>query len=440
MEEPQSKLMCWVNIAACVILGSSVAFGIWQWEWIVTDMAPMESGSTTLRNLGLVAGGLIAIWVAIWRGVVADRQAKASQQQAEISRHSLLNERYQKGAEMLGNEVLSVRLGGIYALDLLACENPGIFHLQVMKLFAAFVVDRTRSETAEQVGTIMDPAPSESEEPSKSALASFSEGSDDTSPFFAADRKVGLVPGLTKDVEELMRLISERDDASLFFAADRKVGPVPRLTKDVEEVMRLISERDEKRIALESNEKIRMNLADASLPGLIFHEANFSNFNFTKADLRRVRGWDARLTKAVLPGADLSGANLHGADFRDADMRRVNLTAARLRGADLRNANLCLVDLVSQNLWKGATFPTKLVGTRLEGADLRKADLSGADMRGASLAGAKLDGTDMRGVKGLTQEQLDQAYADPDNPPNLGSACDAKTGTPLQWRGKPCRQ
>lgn len=407
MEEPQSKLMCWVNIAACVILGSSVAFGIWQWEWIVTDTAPVESGSTTLRNLGLVAGGLIAIWVAIWRGVVADRQAKASQQQAEISRHSLLNERYQKGAEMLGNEVLSVRLGGIYALDLLACENPGTFHLQVMKLFAAFVVDRTRSETAEQVGTIMDPAPSESEEPSKSAPASFSKGSDDT---------------------------------SLFFAADQKVGPVPGLTKDVEEVMRLISERDERRITLESNEKIRINLADASLPGLIFHEANFSNFNFTKADLRRVRGWNARLTKAVLPGADLSAANLRGTDFRDADMRRVNLTAARLIGADLRNANLGLVDLVSQNLWKGTIFPTKLVGARLQGADLREADLGNADMRGASLAGAKLDGTNMRGVKGLTQEQLDQAYADPDNPPNLGGACDAKTDTPLQWRGKPCKQ
>lgn len=367
MEKPQLKLMCWVSIAACVILGSSVVFGIWQWEWIVTRTASQESGSTTLRNLGLVAGGLIAIWVAIWRGVVADRQAKASQQQAEISRHSLLNERYQKGAEMLGNEVLSVRLGGIYALDLLACENPDIFHLQIMKLFAAFVVDRTRPKTAEQVGTIMDPALSESEGPSKSAPASFSEGSDDT---------------------------------SLFFAADQKVGPVSGLTKDVEEVMRLISERDEKRITLENNKEIKINLADALLPGLIFHGANFSNFNFTQANLRRVRGWNACLAKAVLPGADLSGANLNGADFRGADMRRVNLTAARLLGADLRNA----------------------------------------DMHGASLAGAKLDGTDMRNVKGLTQEQLNQAYADPDNPPNLGGACDAKTGTPLQWRGKPCRQ
>ena len=363
-----------------------------SWKWLRTGSRDFESGSTTIRNVGLVVGGGIAIWVAYRRSVIAQR--------------GLLNERFQKGAEMLGSEVLSVRLGGIYALDRLVSEYPDIFHLQVMKLFAAFVVDRTRAQTAEQIGTITDSATSECEEPSKPSPASFGEVS---------------------------------DEIDLFFAADREVGPVPGLAKDVEEVMRLISKRDEKRIALESKEEIRMNLADASLPGLIFHEADFSKFDFTKADLRRVRGWEARLTKAVLPGADLSGANLHGADFRDADMRRVNLTAARLRGADLKNANLGLVDLASQNLWKGATFPSKLEGARLEGADLSGANLVHADMRGASLAGTNLTATSLSGAKGLTQDQLDQACADPDNPPKLDRAHDAKTGKPLEWHGQPCR-
>ena len=53
--------------------------------------------------------------LAVWRSIVAERQADTAQQ-------SLLNERYQKGAEMLGNEVLSVRMGGIYALGRLACR------------------------------------------------------------------------------------------------------------------------------------------------------------------------------------------------------------------------------------------------------------------------------------------------------------------------------
>ncbi|MCE2422133.1 MAG: hypothetical protein J4G03_02250, partial [Gemmatimonadetes bacterium] len=58
-----------------------------------------------VRNLGLVVAGMIAIPLAVWRAVVAQRQA-------ETARRSLLNERDQKAAEMLGSALLSVRLGG----------------------------------------------------------------------------------------------------------------------------------------------------------------------------------------------------------------------------------------------------------------------------------------------------------------------------------------
>ena len=40
---------------------------------------------------------------------------------------------------MLGNRVLSVRMGGIYALQRLAEEHPNEYHVQVMDLFCAFV-------------------------------------------------------------------------------------------------------------------------------------------------------------------------------------------------------------------------------------------------------------------------------------------------------------
>ena len=40
---------------------------------------------------------------------------------------------------MLGNEGLSVRLGGIYALSRLAREHPGDYHTQIMRLLCAFV-------------------------------------------------------------------------------------------------------------------------------------------------------------------------------------------------------------------------------------------------------------------------------------------------------------
>ena len=45
---------------ACVAVPSAV---FWDWNWLSGG----ESGSTTIRNLGLVAGGFIAIAVAVWR-------------------------------------------------------------------------------------------------------------------------------------------------------------------------------------------------------------------------------------------------------------------------------------------------------------------------------------------------------------------------------------
>ena len=59
-------------------------------------------------------------------------------------------------------------------------------------------------------------------------------------------------------------------------------------------------------------------------------------------------------------------------------------------------------------------------------------DLSEADLNHANLAGA-----DMSGCKGLTQDQIDRATADSDNPPNLEGVVDAKTGKLLVWSGDP---
>ena len=54
------------------------------------------------------------------------------------------------------------------------------------------------------------------------------------------------------------------------------------------------------------------------------------------------------------------------------------------------------------------------------------------------LSETNLTGTQLAGVKSLTQRQLDQACANPENPPKLSGLRDAETGEPLEWRGKPC--
>ncbi len=335
-----------------------------------------ESASETLRNLGLLLAAAIGLPIAIWRSTVAERQADAARRQSDTAGQMLLNDRFQKGAEMLGHaEIESVRIGGIYALSRLAREYPESFHIPVMQLLSTFVVDRTREETPEHVAP-----PEDSETPGTEA-----QGEPDASDAEKEEEATGQ-----DKAKQFESALAERYGPLL--AADWKVGPVSEPANDVAAVMGQIAQRSERQIALEIEEKFRINLAEARLPGLSFHEANFSNVDFTKADLRRLRVWmPASFANAVLPGADFSAARLIGADFRNADMRRVNLTAARLLDADFRNAEFSPIDLTSQNIWKGAWFEAKLVGAQLDGADLREVELAGADMRGASLAGAKLD-------------------------------------------------
>ena len=90
----------WIVVGACILVIGIIL------SWCYWDVLHgcQESVSATVRNMGVVIGGVIAIVLAVWRSMVAERQADTAQQ-------GLLNERYQKGAEMLGSDLLSVRAG-----------------------------------------------------------------------------------------------------------------------------------------------------------------------------------------------------------------------------------------------------------------------------------------------------------------------------------------
>lgn len=114
---------------------------------------------------------------------------------------------------------------------------------------------------------------------------------------------------------------------------------------------------------------------------------------------------------------DLSGADLFNLDFRRASLEGAKLRRSHLERADLRNSQLPKADFRNADL-EGADFS----GANLQGADLRGARLDGADFRGAQLKGAlvnaasfkkaNLKGVVLSKVKGLDQEQLDQANGD----------------------------
>ena len=215
------------------------------WGWLAVAPGGRESRSATVRNLVIVGGVLPGLWFTWWRLSVADRQAATAQR-------SLQNERYQKGAEMLGSAVLSVRLGGIYALRNLADEHPEQYHVEVMNMLCAFVRHPPEDKTISY--------------------------SDDDSDRDVAD---------DDDYRQLARSLLRRPDVTT--------------------VVETIRERSKDGIALEKKRGFQLNLRIAHLRDSRFEGADLSNAvldfaDLTGADLRGADLRDASLNLTELRG------------------------------------------------------------------------------------------------------------------------------------------
>ncbi len=321
----------------------------WGWadhlkSWITENSSGRESGSTTIRNVGLVVGGFFALVLAWWRTRIAQREAQTAQQ-------GLLNERYQGAAEMLGSDQLSARLGGIYALERLLEDDLQRYYPEVVRLSCAFVRRPKDDESAE-----------------------------------IADR-------LREDVQAVLDLIGRRNSA-------------------VDAEMRRI-------IPDEPREMFSMRVGVFDLSGAVIRKAivmvpNFTGVIFTNADMTGIISYQPIFTDAELNGARLTEAKIFKGNFTKADLSGSDLSGAQLPEANLTNAEFTEAKLANANL----------IETNLSGAVLQAADISGVQF--------SRDGE--RCATGLTQQQLDEAIADPDNPPVIVGVVDAETDLPLVWR------
>ena len=230
----------WITLSAAV-LAAEVLFVVVLWDQLAGD----ESGSATIRNVGLVIAGSLAIPLAIWRAVVADKLALSAQHQTAIAEQSILNERYQKAAEMLGSDVLSVRIGGVHTLRDLAVEQPNQYHVRIMRLLCAFA--RNPAQGGEDGGEL------------------------------AASR-------IYSDIRFLL------------------------LREDLQAVMDVIRGRSSSEVRLEKKEGFRLQLHYADLRGATLHGADLRRAILWGADLSDALLASTRLDCAVLNDAKLTDA------------------------------------------------------------------------------------------------------------------------------------
>ena len=398
----------WVaGIIAVLLIGVLLSWRFW--DELGDDR---ESLSTTIRNVGLVIGGIIAILLAVWRSTVAERQADTAQQ-------SLLNERYERGAEMLGSDVLSARLGGIYSLQRLASEYPHKYHIQVMQLFCAFVRNPTRQAPSqvEQQGNEEERTPQLREDVQAVIAALGGRG------------ELGIA------MERREKLVLDLHGADLSFA---RLSGASLAGADLSHAnLRQASFFDTTPSGPDLSTPIpsgpNQPPARIGIPGS-FIPWDFSGVEGRRANLSGSVLNGANLSDAFLLGTDLSGAQIVGAILSNSQLIRANLRLAVLLSADLSGAFLLSADLSGVQLAHANLAGTQLPSAKLYGANLFMTELQEADLSDALFS-------DVEGefiATGLTQKQLDQAKANPNSPPNLTGIVDYSTGEPLIWRGSAC--
>jgi uncharacterized protein YjbI with pentapeptide repeats len=156
------------------------------------------------------------------------------------------------------------------------------------------------------------------------------------------------------------------------------------------------------------------NLRDANLSGANLVNADLRSADLSYADLRNADLWPADLRDANLSVAKLSGARLGFADLSRAELSGANLVKADLSSANLSSAGLSSANLSNAVLNVAHLSDANLSLADLSSAKLSYADLSNADLIGADLSNANLSNAKLRGVKNLTQAQLDKACGNAD--------------------------
>ncbi|MFN8473934.1 MAG: pentapeptide repeat-containing protein [Anaerolineae bacterium] len=242
--------------------------------------AQNEAYRTLLQLVGGVA--IVAGAVATWRTLRAtqrtveatEKQVQASEKQVEIAREGQITDRFNKAVEHLGSPDLTIRLGGIYALERIA-EDSETHRWPAMEVLTAFVRENVpRKPSEEESDSVVRPR---------------------------------------TDIQAILTVIGRR---STPFQKDNLEHIIDLNSTDLRETV----------------------LLTANLQRALLFNANLSPAYLLYADLSWAHLEEANLHMAYLHQANLSNAHLEGADLSKADLTQVNLSGADLTGANLTEA------------------------------------------------------------------------------------------------------
>jgi len=316
-----TKTTAFIFVALTVIAGAICLY----WSWV--NPADMAKNPEHLRNIILMIAGITALAISIWRARIADKQAKASNIQAEatieqikIAAQSQITDRFTRAIEQLGNsreDVLFLRIGAIQALERIGNDSLGDLPA-IIRLLAGFA--RETSSAGDAV----------------------------------VKNRENQIAKTPLDVAEAVAALARLNGKHLEFLREQKISIdlsgsyFPRLNLPNSNLTRFTL-----RNCNLSNARLwNANFSNASLWDANLGNASLRNANFSNAIL-----WDANLSNASLRNANLSNAILQNANLSNAILQNANLSDASLRGADFSGANIKDINLdwKTKNIREGTT-------------------------------------------------------------------------------------
>ncbi len=316
----------------------------------------LEIVKTFISALGLVATAIAGLGIFLTY-IDSQEERKEAREELRLTQERLITDRFSKAVEQLGKDKITVRIGGIYALERIAKDSDKDFWT-IMEVLTSYV--RENSPITQEL--------KDTKNKIRDLENQYFKGEIDYSVFLRREEE--LIESLKKvsiDVQAVLTVIGRRED------------PKP--------------DREE-RIDLTNT-----NLVDANLEGANLEGANLAAALLVDANLAAALLVDANLTGALLNDAFLKGADLEGTQLIGVDLKGANL-----EGANLTDALLFRTQLIGANL-KGARF----IGARFIGANLNRNNLKDADLKGANLEGTQLIGVDLSGAN-LEGANLNNAF------------------------------
>jgi Pentapeptide repeats (8 copies) len=284
----------------------------------------LKSRQTSIQMVGL-AGGLVG-GVALLGGLYFTAQTlRISQGTLQTAQEGQITERFTKAIEQLGRDNLSIRLGGIYALERIARDSAKD-HWPVMQVLTAYVRERAPVQEQPLDTTVKD--------------------------------------GKKQDAPRTQGCEIKEDMLTLF-------GLHGKLPADVQAILDVLSQRaghygykELYPLDLRNTHLPKARLDNAQLQHAILIGANLQDAYLSGAHLQHATLIEARLQRADLTWAELSLANLIEANLQDACLNRAELQDAILLQTHLERADLREANLKGARLWKAQLQGANLTGAK----------------------------------------------------------------------------